>query len=236
MEHIKNNLPVISLRNVKFSWNKSASPLLDIEQLQIARGEHIFLYGPSGSGKSSLLNLLSGINVPQSGCIDILGKSLPALSSRQRDRFRAKHLGIIFQKFNLIPYLSVMDNLMLRAEFSTQQKKQAKLKAEELIDCLGLNELVHKKAQYLSVGQQQRVAVARALINSPDIIIADEPTSALDSENRDLFIDLLFKNAEAVNSTLVFVSHDRSLSHFFARSLSISDLSVCVRSSESHPC
>lgn len=236
MEYIKNNLPAIFLRNVKFGWNKSAKPLLDIENLLIARGEHIFLYGPSGSGKSSLLNILAGINLPQQGDVEILGQSMTALSSRQRDQFRARHMGIIFQQFNLISYLSVLDNLLLRAEFSRQPKSEAKQKAQELLFSLGLTELTNKAAQYLSVGQQQRVAVARALMNSPDIIIADEPTSALDSDNRDAFIKLLFKNAEAGGSTIIFVSHDKSLSHFFSRSLDITSLSAADQNRESSPC
>lgn len=236
MDQIKNTLPAISLHNLKFGWNTSEVPLLDIENLQVARNEHVFLYGPSGSGKSSLLNILSGINVPQQGTVEILGQSLTALSSRKRDQFRAQRMGIIFQQFNLISYLSVLDNLLLRAEFSKQSKYQAKQKAQELISSLGLSKLADKKAQYLSVGQQQRVAVARALINSPEIIIADEPTSALDSDNRDAFIDLLFKSAASANSTIVFVSHDKSLSHFFNRSLDIRSLSNANKNKEAIPC
>ena len=225
MEQSKNALPAILMKNVRFGWQGDEAPLLNISNLRIERGEHIFLYGPSGSGKTSLLNILAGINIPQRGSVDILGESLIDLSQRQRDKFRAKHMGIIFQQFNLITYLSVLDNLLLRAEFAIQDKTEAKQKAVELLTSLGLSELLHKKAQDLSVGQQQRVAVARALINSPDIIIADEPTSALDSDNRDAFIELLFANAQAVNATIVFVSHDKTLSHFFSRSLDIRTLS-----------
>ena len=225
MEQSKNALPAILMKNVQFGWQGKKVPLLNISDLRIERGEHIFLYGPSGSGKTSLLNILAGINIPQRGSVDILGESLIDLSQRQRDKFRAKHMGIVFQQFNLITYLSVLDNLLLRAEFAIQDKAVAKQKAIELLTSLGLNGLLHQKAQDLSVGQQQRVAVARALINSPDIIIADEPTSALDSDNRDAFIELLFANALAVNATIVFVSHDKTLSHFFSRSLDIRALS-----------
>jgi len=236
MEQIKNNLPAIFLRDVKFSWNKSDMPLLAINDLHVVNGEHIFLYGPSGSGKSTLLNILSGINVPQYGTVEIFGQSLTTLSPRKRDQFRAQHMGIIFQQFNLIPYLSVLDNLLLRAHFSALSKQDAKQKAHELIVALGLINFSHKKAQHLSVGQQQRVAVARALINSPKIIIADEPTSALDSDNRDVFIELLFKNAEVCGSTIIFVSHDKSLSHFFTRSVDITSFSMRNRSKESAIC
>ncbi|RYY03277.1 MAG: ABC transporter ATP-binding protein [Gammaproteobacteria bacterium] len=236
MEHIKNNLPAISLRDVKFGWNNSEIPLLDIENLQVARNEHVFLHGSSGSGKSTLLNILAGINVPQYGNVEILGESLINLSPRKRDQFRAQHMGIIFQQFNLISYLSVLDNLMLRAEFSKQPKHEATQKAQELIFSLGLSDLADKKAQYLSVGQQQRVAVARALINSPEIIIADEPTSALDSDNRDAFMELLFESATSAGSTIVFVSHDKSLSHFFNRSLEITSLSAANENKDAIPC
>lgn len=228
-------LPAISISNLTFSWGSSEVPLLNIKTLQIHRGEHVFLHGPSGSGKTSLLNILAGINTPQAGSIEVLGQSLGQLSLRQRDRFRAQHMGIIFQQFNLISYLSVLDNLLLRAEFAKQNSADARLIAQELLASLGLSALQAKKAHSLSVGQQQRVAVARALINSPEIIIADEPTSALDTDNRDAFIELLFTKAQAVNATVVFVSHDRTLSHFFSRSLDIRSLSsgACV---EAKPC
>jgi putative ABC transport system ATP-binding protein len=224
MEQSKNALPAILLKNVKFGWDNK--PLLNIGDFRVERGEHLFLYGASGSGKTSLLNLLVGINIPQQGDVQILGQSLTGLSQRQRDKFRAQHMGIIFQQFNLITYLSVLDNLLLRAEFAIQNKHNAKQQAIGLLSFLGLSELLHQKAQHLSVGQQQRVAIARALINSPDIIIADEPTSALDSDNRDAFIELLFASARTVNATVVFVSHDKTLSRFFSRSLDMRTLTA----------
>jgi len=236
MEQIKNSFPAIFLQNVKFSWHKTNPPLLNIDNLCIEKNERVFLYGPSGSGKSTLLNILSGINTSQQGKVEILGQALTELSARKRDQFRAQHMGIIFQQFNLIPYLSVLDNLLLKAEFSKQPKQEAKQKAQELISSLGLNELTHRKAQHLSVGQQQRVAVARALINAPEIIIADEPTSALDTDNRDTFMDLLFKSAETSRSTIVFVSHDKSLSHFFDRSLDINCLCISENEKEIKQC
>lgn len=224
MEQSKTALPAILLKNVKFGWHDR--PLLNIGDFRVERGEHLFIYGSSGSGKTSLLNLLVGINIPQQGDVQILGQPLTSLSQRQRDKFRAQHMGIIFQQFNLITYLSVLDNLLLRAEFANKNKLNAKQQAIELLSYLGLSELQHQKAQYLSVGQQQRVAIARALINSPDIIIADEPTSALDSDNRDAFIELLFASARAVNATVVFVSHDKTLSRFFSRSLDMITLTA----------
>lgn len=225
MEQNINALPAILMKNIQFGWPGAKAPLLNISELRIERGENIFLYGPSGSGKTSLLNMLAGINIPQHGCVEIFGKSLMHLSQRQRDKFRAQHMGIIFQQFNLISYLSILDNLLLRAEFAIQDKHKAKKQAINLLVSLGLGEQLDQKAQDLSVGQQQRVAVARALINSPDIIIADEPTSALDSDNRNAFIELLFTHAQAVNATIVFVSHDKNLSHFFSRSIDIRSLS-----------
>ncbi len=224
MEQSKNNLPAVSMKNVQFSWSPSEIPLFNISDLRIERGERVFLYGPSGSGTTSLLNILAGINIPQQGSLQILGESLMDLSQRQRDKFRAQHMGIIFQQFNLISYLSVLDNLLLRAELASQNKTEAKQRAATLLTILGLSGFQHQKAQNLSVGQQQRVAIARALINSPEIIIADEPTSALDSDNRDAFVELLFANAQAVNATILLVSHDKSLSHFFSRSIDIRTL------------
>lgn len=215
--------PAVLLKAISFGWSKALPPLLLIPELRIERNQHIFLYGPSGCGKSSLLNIMAGISLPQAGIVEILGERITELSPSQRDQFRAQHLGIIFQQFNLIPYLSVLDNLLLRADFSKSDKtvlnkKEKEIQAQELLANLGLCR-VEQKARYLSVGQQQRVAIARALLNRPDIIIADEPTSALDAESRDGFMNLLFTGAQQFNTTIIMVSHDRTLEPYFSRSI-----------------
>lgn len=212
--------PLIRLRDVKFRWKVFAPLLLDIPQLDIFRGEKVFLFGPSGSGKSTLLNLLAGIARPTSGQVDLLGTSFSGLSQRQRDLFRARHIGIIFQQFNLIPYLSVLDNIVLGAHFAGQRGPAVQQTARDLCDRLGLSaSLLSQPARQTSVGQQQRIAVARALLLKPEILIADEPTSALDSDSRDAFMSVLLETAQQVGSTLLFVSHDKNLQPFFNRHL-----------------
>lgn len=213
----------IALTDVHFRWQKHLPPVLQIPSFRVARGQRVFLYGPSGSGKTTLLNLLTGINTPEAGTVEVLGQTLSALSGRKRDRFRARHIGIIFQQFNLIPYLSVTDNVNLARQLAGVTARPDE--RADLLHSLGLEkDLWHRPAHALSVGQQQRVAVARALINRPELLIADEPTSALDSDHRDDFLRLLMLAAEARGSTIIFVSHDRALQHHFDQQLDIRTL------------
>ncbi|KUJ00829.1 ABC transporter ATP-binding protein [Vibrio sp. MEBiC08052] len=220
---------VIELRDVQFRWAADAPPMIDIEHLTVSAGEHLFIKGPSGCGKSTLLALLTGINTCQSGSLSVLGHELSDLPSRQRDRFRADHIGYIFQQFNLLPYLSVIDNVVLPCHFSARRRENItgtlRDKAHQLLTGLKLPEhLLNQPVVELSIGQQQRVAAARALIGSPKLIIADEPTSALDYDNRSAFIQLLMEEADQVNATLVFVSHDPTLESMFNRSISLPQL------------
>ena len=224
---------MITLENVLFKWHaKQSEPTINITKLDIDQGEHVFLHGPSGCGKSTLLSLLAGVTVPTQGNIQLLGKAINQLSNSKRDRFRADHIGYIFQNFNLLPYLSPIENVTLGCQFSKQRQKNAlknsatiAAEASRLLSALGLNDnLQHQAVAKLSIGQQQRVAAARAFIGSPEIIIADEPTSALDTQNRQAFVKLLFEQASAANSTLIFVSHDETLQTLFTRSISLVEL------------
>ena len=224
---------MITLSNLRFNWHaQQAKPTLSIDSLTISQGEHIFLHGPSGSGKSTLLSLLAGINTPTTGEVTLLDTALSTLSQAKRDAFRADHLGYIFQNFNLLAYLSPIENVMLGCQFSTKRKQKAltnsahlEIEASRLLNALGLDkQLQQQSVGELSIGQQQRVAAARAFIGSPEILIADEPTSALDADNRKAFIQLLFAQAEVANSSLIFVSHDKSLEALFTRSISLVDL------------
>ncbi len=214
--------PVIKLSNVLFQWPNADTATLDIEQLTVKRNEHVFIKGPSGCGKSTLLSLLTGINAATQGLVELLDQDLTQLSSSQRDRFRADNISYIFQQFNLLPYLSVVENIILPCQFSSQRKQNVSgslvERAHELLDKLHLPAAVRQKPVIdLSIGQQQRVAAARALIGEPKIVIADEPTSALDYDNRSAFIELLMEEANRVGSTLVFVSHDPTLESLFER-------------------
>ena len=220
--------PIIHLKNVRFRWLKQGADLLHIPELIVNQGEHLFIQGPSGSGKTTLLNLLTGINLPRDGSIAILDTPLADLSNAQRDQFRADHLGVIFQQFNLLPYLSLLENVQLPCGFSKRKRANAgdvNATAIRLLTQLGIPEtLFNQPVSKLSVGQQQRTAVARALIGNPEIVIADEPTSALDSDNRDRFMELLFQEAEEQKSTLIFVSHDQHIAQQFAHVTNLTEL------------
>lgn len=211
----------ISLESVQYAWGKQGSLFLVIDDLRIAPGEKIFLYGASGSGKSTLLNLMAGVVLPRAGRIHLFDTDLTQLSNRQRDQFRAQNLGIIFQQFNLIPYLNCVDNLRMRIEFLPRDQKQAAIaQIPVLLDRLGIAQVAQQQAHQLSVGQQQRVALARALLGRPRIIIADEPTSALDADLREEFMHMLFELLDE-KTCLVFVSHDQQLLPRFDRVLNM---------------
>lgn len=216
----------IKISHLHFSYpGKIPVTVLDIPSWRIAKGERVFIQGSSGSGKSTLLNLLAGILTAARGTIEILGQDLSALSARRRDSFRASHIGIVFQQFNLIHYLSVLDNIRLAANFGKKSLTGTDLKAQQLFAALGLNNtLITKKAGDLSVGQQQRVAIARALINAPEILIADEPTSALDSDTRDVFMKILMDISKTQGNTLIFVSHDTALTRHFQHVVNLAEI------------
>ena len=223
---------VVDIQNLTFHWPGAARPVLDIQQLSIERGQHLFIEGESGCGKTTLLNLLCGIHQADSGSIQVLGQELGAMSSSQRDRFRADHLGVIFQQFNLLPYLNVLENVMLPCHFSRLRLQRAgplHQAAREMLAELQIpQDIAERDVSDLSVGQQQRVAVARAMIGHPEIVIADEPTSALDSRNRDSFIELLFRRASEHHSTLIFVSHDQQLAHHFTHQIHLAELNRAI--------
>ena len=223
----------IDITNLTYSYTGSdAQSVLNIPAWEVKEGEHVFLYGPSGSGKSTLLNILAGILQPRQGEVRLLGEPFSALSARKRDQFRARHIGVVFQQFNLVPYLSVLDNILLAAHFGGRMVTAGKWtsadvqrRTESLLGRLALpTALLDQRADALSVGQQQRVAIVRALINDPEIVIADEPTSALDSDARDQFIDLLLECVGEGKRTLIFVSHDRSLASHFSESVDLQSL------------
>lgn len=222
------NDAIIHLQDVHFRWPDQAADLLHIPELIVYKGENLFIQGPSGSGKTTLLNLLTGINVPNSGSVKVLGTALERLRSTQRDQFRADHLGVIFQQFNLLPYLSLLENVQLPCGFSRRKRAAAgdvDKTALRLLAHLSLSEsLLRKPVAQLSVGQQQRTAVARALIGNPEIIIADEPTSALDSGNRDRFMELLFQETAEQGSTLIFVSHDTHIAQQFEHVIDLNEI------------
>ncbi len=224
--------PILQVNNLQFAWPSSQALTLDIDDLQLKQTERLFVAGNSGCGKSTLLSLLAGVLLPKQGTINFLGKELPQMSGSQRDHFRADHIGFIFQQFNLIPYLSVIENVTLPCQFSKVRRDRVLLvadslehEAKRLLSHLNLSgELLTRPVTQLSVGQQQRVAAARALMGAPEIIIADEPTSSLDANRRLAFVDLLFRECESQGSSLIFVSHDGSLKDKFDRYVDMQDI------------
>jgi putative ABC transport system ATP-binding protein len=222
---------VIAIRDLRFRWPRATADTVAIDSLDIAAGQAVFLHGPSGCGKSTLLGLLAGVLLPQAGQVSVLGQDWSALRASKRDAARADHVGYIFQQFNLLPYLSVLDNVNLPCRFSAARRLRAPARsAQHLLQRVELPEaLWAQPAAELSVGQQQRVAAARALIGAPELVIADEPTSALDAALRDGFMDLLLGATREHGSTLVFVSHDERLAARFDTRLSLPELNRAPR-------
>jgi putative ABC transport system ATP-binding protein len=216
----------IELSNVNYRYDKgSLQSDLSISDWQVPVGQKLFLRGESGSGKTTLLNLIAGVLVPDDGDIRLLGERFSSLSARKRDVFRAKHIGVVYQQFNLIPFLSVLKNVQLAAHFGATPSVQVETTLAELLPKLALStDCLSKQASHLSVGQQQRIAIARALINHPDILLVDEPTSALDAAARDSFMEVLIELCDKFNTTLLFVSHDAYLQQYFKDVIDIAQL------------
>ena len=226
----------IELSNVRFHYpEQPEQTVLNIPEWSVSNAEHVFVHGPSGVGKSTLLGLLSGLLTPSDGQLTVLGQRLDKMSNHQRDQFRAENIGYVFQEFNLIPYLSAFDNILLASRFSKKMKsKSLQRDIKHLLLPLNISETQwYKPTRNLSRGQQQRVSIARALINKPQLLIADEPTSSLDTANRDAFMSLLMDIVTEHKMTLLFVSHDLSLAHYFNR---VESLCVINRSKDTEPC
>ncbi|BCU06508.1 ABC transporter ATP-binding protein [Allochromatium tepidum] len=225
--------PAVEIRDLTFRWTEPGPPVLRLDHLRIERGERVFVAGPSGSGKTTLLNLLAGVAVPRQGSLRVLGRPLEATGGARRDHFRADHIGYIFQMFNLILYLSVLENVQLPCHFSRIRRERARRRsgtptaeARRLLKQLDMADAgcPDSPVNALSVGQQQRVAAARAFMGAPELLIADEPTSSLDADRRTAFIQLLFQECADSGATLVFVSHDNTLAPLFDRTLSLAAL------------
>lgn len=212
----------IEVKGLSYGYH-TGQEILNIENLELRSGEHVFIHGPSGSGKTTLLSILCGIQADYQGSVKILGQELSQLKPAARDSFRATHIGYIFQQFNLISYLSVKENILLPMSFhqDTALLDQIPERFNQLLSSLEINEFAQRNVNSLSIGQQQRVAAARAFISKPKILIADEPTSALDPINKENFMNLLIKTAEESEATVALVSHDHALKKYFSNSLDL---------------
>lgn len=228
----------VLIKDFTFAWPASTIPILKIDKLNIPESSSVMIQGPSGSGKTTLLSLLAGILLPNSGEMVVLGEDLTRFNSRRRDAFRVDHIGFLFQQFNLIPYLNLVENILLPCRFSKLRYQNAgnteaclKDEAHRLLSYLGLeiDQFSNLATQKLSVGQQQRVAAARALVGNPQLILADEPTSALDPQNRLAFLELIFKECSEKKTTLIMVSHDTSLSGKFDQVIDLNELNQQAR-------
>lgn len=220
---------MIALEDVQFGYGMRR--VLDIPRLSIEQGSSVLLRGASGGGKSTLLGLLAGVLLPSRGHVEVAGRPLHTMRGAARDRFRADHLGVIFQQFNLLPFLSVRDNIALGLRFSRLRSERVSgpLDGEiaRLLSALQLDPaLMQRRAGTLSVGQQQRVAAARALIGRPALLLADEPTSALDRDAATAFLRLMSAQGQAAGTTVVVVSHDDSLQPLFDRTLALSQINL----------
>lgn len=222
-------MTVLSLKNVRFRYGQTTPDVISINEFVINQGETVFMHGPSGSGKTTLLSLIAGLFSASAGSISVMGQTMNSMSSADRDKFRAEQIGFIFQAFNLVPYLTVLENVALPCQFGRRKSADFPSIGDEasfLLSRLGLGGFERKDVSKLSIGQQQRVAAARALIGSPALIIADEPTSALDADARSDFLKLLFEQARREKSSILFVSHDRSLAGQFQRSQPLESINI----------
>ena len=217
------NSHCVEIQNLEFGYgNQEVAPLLQVPAFNIKRADKVFLFGESGSGKSTLLNILSGVLSPTKGSVKVCGADLTQLSARARDHLRGQKLGVIFQQFNLVNYLTALENIKLPALF--HHLPHAHERARELGEKLGLTKVMNQKAATLSLGEQQRVAAARAMLGRPELIIADEPTSSLDGPNSERFMKGLFELALENQTAILFVSHDTRLKSHFERSVGMSEL------------
>ncbi|MEO1041656.1 MAG: ATP-binding cassette domain-containing protein [Pseudomonadota bacterium] len=222
---------VCSMKGLRFCYRKGAAEQFVLDDLSIGQGETVILTGESGAGKSTVLGLLCGVLAPFEGSIVVGGQTLSGATGSGRDRIRADHIGYIFQRANLLPYLSPVDNVLLAGQFSQARsiaagktRKGRQRYAEDLLDRLGLD-TINRPSSTLSVGQQQRVAAARALFGSPTLLVADEPTAALDHTNRDRFFELILAEAKRYQAGLLVVSHDISVVPLFDRHLDLGSIS-----------
>jgi putative ABC transport system ATP-binding protein len=218
--------PAVQVTDLVHRWpgshHGSGGFTLRLPDFRLAPGERVLMLGASGSGKSTLLSLICGVSVATTGTVAVAGTDLARLSPRARDRFRADRIGVIFQQFNLLPWATGLDNIVLPLTFSPARRARTpnpRAEALRLAAALGLDPALMTRgpARALSVGQQQRVAVARALIGGPGLIVADEPTSALDAGSQAAFLDLLTAQVAARGASLLMVSHDDRLGSRFDR-------------------
>jgi putative ABC transport system ATP-binding protein len=207
---------LVSVRGVTKRYGRAGQPALDGVSLEVAQGEAVAVMGPSGSGKSTLLNLTAGLDKPTSGTVVVAGQRVDSLNETRVARFRRRHIGMIFQFFNLLDDLTVADNVLLPAQLVGIRRSRARAQARDLLERLGIARYANAYPGRLSGGERQRVAIARALVNSPALLLADEPTGALDTANGDAIGQLLL-DLNAGGQTLILVTHSPELAARYAQ-------------------
>ncbi|MDA1013170.1 MAG: ABC transporter ATP-binding protein [Planctomycetota bacterium] len=201
---------------------------LRIPHLQIESGERVAIVGPSGSGKTTLLNLLAGIQTPTSGCIQVAETEVSQLNDAARRAFRISRIGLVFQEFELIEYLSVFENILLPFRINRRLRLDADAteSAASLVQATGLGELTQRFPKQLSQGERQRASLCRALVHRPPVVLADEPTGNLDPANKQSVLDMLLQRTRDANATLIMVTHDHSLLNRFDRVVDFAELNA----------
>ena len=209
---------MIEIQQLKFRYPRSEFELV-VDQLSVKAGEKVAVVGPSGSGKTTLLNLIAGIAVPKKGTLSVNGQTLSKMSDRDRRNFRIANIGMVFQQFELIEYLKTVDNIILPylINSSLNNRTDLRQRATDLAQQVGLGEKLKRHPGRLSQGEQQRVAICRALVTEPRLILADEPTGNLDPKNKTTILNILFDECNKNNQTLVVVTHDMNILDGFDR-------------------
>lgn len=211
---------MLEVKNLKKAYqlpDGSDLPILDIPQWSVDAGEQVVVVGASGCGKTTLLHIIAGILRPSSGHVLIDGWDTPVLTEAERDVFRARRIGYVFQTFNLLPGFTAIENVLLGMTFAGGGGRAERRRARDLLERVGLGHRLHHKPAHLSVGEQQRVSVARALANKPKLVLADEPTANVDVGNQQSVIDMLRGTCEAENVALVLVTHAPQVAEQFQR-------------------
>lgn len=215
------------LETVKKTYREpsgSLLPVLNIDRFEISKGEQVVLVGSSGGGKTTLLNIISGITLPDSGTVKVDDNDITAMHEVVRDRFRAERIGFVFQTFNLLPAFSAIENVLLGMSFSNKGVDRGK--AKDLLDKVGLSHRLDHRPGQLSVGEQQRVAVARSMANSPSLLLADEPTANVDTANQDTILELIRTTCSESNVSLLMVTHSPDVASQFDRVEQLADFNA----------
>jgi len=215
----------VSIRGLRFRYDRGFA--IEVARLDVAAGEQVLLAGASGCGKSTLLHLISGIESPETGSILIGGTDMCALSGSARDTFRGRHVGMVFQTFQLLQGFTALENVMLSLMLGAPTLDQPRGRAEAALERLGMRDL-HAPVERLSVGQQQRVAVARAVVTEPSVVLADEPTASLDPANAEAAVELIRSAARVAGAALVVTSHDPALRSVFTRTVDVAQFGVAA--------